>query len=69
MQTKLTSSTRCALTLVSMMTKLFDCVRMLQNSVANVPNLANVLNLHCQTKSAAGLSIKITLREHVALLA
>jgi len=47
-----------------------QAVRMLQNSVANVlPNLANVLNLYRQTKSAVGQSHKITLREHVALLA
>jgi len=42
---------------------------MFQNSVANVPNLANVLNLNRQTKSAACQPIKITLREYVALLA
>jgi len=46
-----------------------QAVRMLQNLVANVPNLANVLNLYHQTKTAAGQSDKINLREHVALLA
>jgi len=44
-------------------------VRMLQNLIANVPNLANVLILYCQTKTSAGLSDKITLRQFVALLA
>ena len=46
-----------------------QAVHMLQNSAANVPNLANVLNLHRQTKSSASQSIEITLRECVALLA
>jgi len=44
-------------------------VRMLQNMIANVPNLANVLILHCQTKTSAGLSDAITLRQFVSLLA
>jgi len=44
-------------------------VRMLQNSIANVPNLANVLILYHQTKTSAGLSDKITLRQFVSLLA
>ena len=44
-------------------------VRMLQNSIANVPHLANVLILYRQTKSSAGQSDKITLRQFVALLA
>jgi len=43
-------------------------VRMLQNSIANVPNLANVLIAWRQTKAAAGLSDKITLRQFIALL-
>jgi len=43
-------------------------VRMLQNSIANVPNLANVLILYCQTKASAGPSDKITPRQFVALL-
>jgi len=43
-------------------------VRMLQNSIANVPNLANVLILYCQTKASAGLPDKITLCQFVALL-
>jgi len=43
-------------------------VRMLQNSIANVPNLANVLILYRQTKASAGLPDKITLRQFVALL-
>jgi len=43
-------------------------VRMLQNSIANVPNLANVLIMYRQTKTSAGLSDKITLRQFVALL-
>jgi len=43
-------------------------VRMLQNSIANVPNLANVLILCRQTKALAGMSDKITLRQFVALL-
>jgi len=43
-------------------------VRMLQNSIANVPNLANVLIMYHQTKTSAGLSDKITLRQFVALL-
>jgi len=42
--------------------------RMLQNLIANVPNLANVLILYRQTKASAGLSDKITLRQFVALL-
>jgi len=42
---------------------------MLQNVVSGTPNLANVLNLYCQTRKAAGQSIKISLGEHVALLA
>ena len=44
-------------------------VRMLQNSIANVPNLANVLILYCQTKTSAGLPDKITPRQFVSLLA
>jgi len=44
-------------------------VRMLQNSIANVPNLANVLILYRQTKTSAGLLDKITLRQFVSLLA
>jgi len=44
-------------------------VRMLQNSIANVPNLANVLILYCQTKTSAGLPDKITLHQFVSLLA
>jgi len=43
-------------------------VRMLQNSIANVPNLANVLILYRQTKASAGLPDKITLHQFVALL-
>jgi len=43
-------------------------VRVLQNSIANIPNLANVLILYRQTKASAGLSDKITLRQFVALL-
>ena len=43
-------------------------VRMLQNSIANVPNLANVLILCRQTKASAGLPDKITLHQFVALL-
>jgi len=43
-------------------------VRMLQNLIANVPNLANVLILYRQTKASAGPSDKITLRQFVALL-
>jgi len=43
-------------------------VRMLQNSIANIPNLANVLIAWRQTKAAAGLSDKITLRQFIALL-
>mgnify|MGYP000473183994 CR=1 FL=1 len=46
-----------------------QAVCMLQNLVANIPNLANVLNLHRQTETSAGQSDKITLRECVALLA
>ena len=46
-----------------------QAVCMLQNLVANVPNLANVLNLYRQTKTSAGQSDKITLQEYVALLA
>jgi len=38
-------------------------VRMLQNSIANAPNLANVLILYRQTKASAGLPDKITLRQ------
>jgi len=41
---------------------------LLQNSIANVPNLANVLIAWRQTKAAAGLSDKITLRQFIALL-
>jgi len=41
-------------------------VRILQNSIVNVPNLANVLILYCQTKASAGLPDKITLL-HVSL--
>jgi len=44
-------------------------VPMLQNSMANVPNLANVLILYRQTKTSAGLPDKITLRQFVSLLA
>ena len=40
---------------------------MLQNLIANVPNLANVLILCCQTKASAGLPDKITLRHFVSL--
>jgi len=43
-------------------------VRMLQNLIAKVPNLANVLILHRQTKALAGPPDKITLRQFVALL-
>jgi len=43
-------------------------VRMLQNSIANVPNLANILILYCQTKTSAGLPDKITLRQFVSFL-
>jgi len=43
-------------------------VRMLQNLIANVPNIANVLISHRQTKASAGLPDKITLRQFVALL-
>jgi len=43
-------------------------VRMLQNSIANVPHLVNVLIAWRQTKAAAGLSDKITLRQFIALL-
>jgi len=43
-------------------------VRMLQNSIANVPNLANVPILYRQTKASAGLPDRITLRQFVALL-
>jgi len=46
-----------------------QAIRMLQNLVANVPNLANVLNLYRQTKTSTGQSDKITLQEYVALLA
>jgi len=45
-----------------------QAVRMLQNLIANVPNLANVLILYCQTKAAADLSDKISLRQFTALL-
>jgi len=45
-----------------------QAVCMLQNLIANVPNLANVLILYRQTKAAAGLSDKITLRQFTALL-
>ena len=45
-----------------------QAVCMLQNVVAGVPNLANILNLHRQTRKAAGQSIKISLRECAALL-
>jgi len=44
-------------------------VRMLQNLIANIPNLANVLIVCCQTKTSAGLPDKITLRQFVSLLA
>jgi len=44
-------------------------VRMLQNLIANVPNLANVLILYRQTKTSAGLPDKITLRQFVSLFA
>jgi len=43
-------------------------VRMLQNSIVNVPNLANVLILCRQTKTSAGLPDTITLRQFVSLL-
>jgi len=43
-------------------------VRMLQNAMTNVPNLANVLILCRQTKASAGPSDKIILRQFVALL-
>jgi len=46
-----------------------QAVCMLQNVVAGFPNLANVLNLCCQTRKAAGQSICVSLREHVALFA
>ena len=45
-----------------------QAVRMLQNLIANVPNLVNVLILYRQTKAAAGLSDKISLRQFVTLL-
>jgi len=44
-------------------------VRMLQNSIANVPTLANVPILCHQTKASAGLSDRTTLCQFVALLA
>jgi len=44
-------------------------VRVLQNSIANVPNLANVLILHRQTKTSAGQSDKMTLHQFVSLFA
>jgi len=44
-------------------------VRMLQNSIANVPNLESVLILYRQTNASAGLSDKITLRQFASLLA
>jgi len=44
-------------------------VRMLQNTIANVPNLASVLILYRQTKTSAVQSDKITLCQFVALLA
>jgi len=43
-------------------------VRMLQNAITNVPNLAKVQILYRQTKASAGPSDKITLRQFVALL-
>ena len=43
-------------------------VRMLQNLIANIPNLANVLSLYRQAKASAGLPDKITLCQFVALL-
>jgi len=43
-------------------------VRMLQNLIANVPNLANVLILCRQTRASAGPPDKITPRQFVALL-
>jgi len=43
-------------------------VCMLQNLIANVPNLANVLIVYRQTKASAGPPDKITLRQFVALL-
>jgi len=46
-----------------------QAVCMLQNSIANVPNLANVLILCRETKTSAGLPDKITLRPFVSLLA
>jgi len=42
-------------------TQITSLVLMLQNSVANVPNLANIPNLYRQTKTSAGQSDKITL--------
>jgi len=44
-------------------------VRMLQNSIANVPNLANALISHRQTRTSAGPPDKITLRQFASLLA
>jgi len=46
-----------------------QAVCMLQNVIANVPNLGNVLNLYRQTKKAAGQPITVSLRDCVALLA
>jgi len=46
-----------------------QAIRMLQSMVGGTPNLVQVLNLCHQTKKAAGQSIKISLNEHVALLA
>ena len=43
-------------------------VRMLQNLIANTPNLANVLILHRQTEASAGPPDEITLRQFVDFL-
>jgi len=45
-----------------------QAVRMLENVVANVPNVTNVLNSYHQTRKTAGQSIYIPLWEYVALL-
>jgi len=44
-------------------------VRMLQNAIGNIPNPANVLVLCRQTRTSAGPSDKITLRQFASLLA
>jgi len=46
-----------------------QAVCMLQNLIAYTPSLGNVLNLHRQTKKAAGQPITISLRDYVDLLA